>query len=190
MGNACFKQKRLGDAIYYWEKARHKLPADREIQENLELANLLIVDRIESSDNPWLLRILARVTGFFTTKQEARVVLGLLFATNIFFALYLLVKNPRYSFRALLVCMGLGLLFLIFACSLSWKFYEQDYRKNAVVVEQKVDVRSGPGSENIAVFTIHEGITVRVHGSNNGWYQISLPNGWSGWLRKDSIRIL
>ena len=44
-----FKQKRLGEAIYYWEKARHKLPADQEIQENLELANLLIVDRIESS---------------------------------------------------------------------------------------------------------------------------------------------
>jgi tetratricopeptide (TPR) repeat protein len=190
LGNACFKQKRLGDAIYYWEKARQKLPADREIQENLELANLLIVDRIEISDNPWLLRILAGVTGLFTVKQEAWVVLGLLFAANIFLALYLLVKNQRHSFRALLGCFGFGLLFLIFACSLSWKIYEQDYRQNAVVVEQKVDVRSGPGLENIAVFTIHEGITVRVHGSNNGWYQISLPNGWSGWLRKDSIRIL
>ena len=53
LGNACFKQKRLGDAIYYWEKAKQKLPADREIQENLELANLLIVDRIEVSENPW-----------------------------------------------------------------------------------------------------------------------------------------
>jgi tetratricopeptide (TPR) repeat protein len=190
LGNARFKQKRLGDAIYYWEKARHKLPADREIQENLELANLLIVDRIEISDNSWLLRILAGVTGFFTAKQEAWIVLGLLFAANIFLALYLLAKNPRHSFRALLGCIGLGLLFLIFACSLSWKIYEQDYRQNAVVVEQKVDVRSGPGSENIAVFTIHEGITVRVHGSNSDWYQISLPNGWSGWLRKDSIRIL
>jgi len=190
LGNACFKQKRLGDAIYYWEKAKHKLPADREIQENLELANLLIVDRIEISDNPWLLRILAGVTGLFTAKQEAWIILGLLFAANIFLALYLLAKNPRHSFRALLGCIGIGLLFLIFACSLSWKIYEQDYRQNAVVVEQKVDVRSGPGSENIAVFTIHEGITVRVHGSNNDWYQISLPNGWSGWLRKDSIRIL
>jgi tetratricopeptide (TPR) repeat protein len=190
LGNASFKQKRLGDAIYYWEKASHKLPADREIQENLELANLLIVDRIEISDNPWLLRILARVTGFFTAKQEAWIILGLFYAANIFFAWYLLAKNPRHSFRALLVCIGLGLLFLIFACSLSWKIYEQDYRQNAVVVEQKVDVRSGPGPENIAVFTIHEGITVRVHGSNSGWYQISLPNGWSGWLRKDSIRIL
>jgi tetratricopeptide (TPR) repeat protein len=190
LGNACFKQKRLGYAIYYWEKAKHKLPADREIRENLELANLLIVDRIEISDNPWLLRILAGVAGLFTAKQEAWIVLGLLFAANIFLALYLLAKNPRHSFRALLGSIGLGLLFLIFACSLSWKIYEQEYRQNAVVVEQKVDVRSGPGSENIAVFTIHEGITVRVHGSNNDWYQISLPNGWSGWLRKDSIRIL
>ena len=190
LGNTCFKQKRLGDAIYYWEKAQHKLPSDRDVQENLELANLLIVDRIEVSENPWPLRILAGITGFFTARQEIWIVLPLFIAANILFALYLLATNPRHSFRALMGCIGFGLLFLVFACSLSWKIYEQDYRQNAVVVEQKVDVRSGPGSENIAVFTIHEGITVRVHGSNNGWYQISLPNGWSGWLRKDSIRIL
>ena len=53
--------------------------------------------------------------------------------------------------------------------------------QRAVVVEQKVDVRSGPGSENIAVFTVHEGTRVQVHASNNGWHQISLRNGWSGW---------
>jgi tetratricopeptide (TPR) repeat protein len=190
LGNACFKQKRLGDAIYYWEKAKHALPADREIQENLELANLLIVDRIEVADNPWPLRILAGGTGLFTVKQETWIALALFVGANILYALYLLARNPRHSYRALLGCIGFGLLFLVFACSLSWKIYDQDYRRKAVVVEQKVDVRSGPGPENIAVFTIHEGIKVRVHASNNGWYQISLPNGWSGWLRKDSIRIL
>ena len=30
LGNACFKQKKLGDAIYYWEKARQLMPADRD----------------------------------------------------------------------------------------------------------------------------------------------------------------
>jgi len=87
-------------------------------------------------------------------------------------------------------CLGIGLLFMIFACSLSWKIYDQDFRQKGVVIGQKVDVRSGPGLENIAVFTIHEGIKVRVHGSANGWYQISLSNGWSGWLPQNDLRIL
>jgi tetratricopeptide (TPR) repeat protein len=190
LGNACFKQKRLGDAIYYWEKALQLIPHDREIQENLELANLLIIDRIENSPDPFPLRILMRIVNFMSISQETWLVLALLISANIFLSLYLLAKNPRNSFRALVACIGLGLLFVIFVCSLSWKIYDQDFRQKGIVVEQKVDVRSGPGAENIAVFTIHEGIKVRVHGIANGWYQISLPNGWSGWLPQNDIRIL
>ena len=190
LGNACFKQKRLGDAIYYWEKAKQKLPTDREVRENLELANLLIVDRIEVADRPWPLRVFSGITGIFTMKQETWIVLALFVAANILFALYLLARSPRISMRALAGCGGISLLFLLLACSLTWKIYDQDCRQKAVLVVQKVDVRSGPGPENMAVFTIHEGTRVQVHASSNGWCQISLPNGWSGWLRQDSVRIL
>jgi tetratricopeptide (TPR) repeat protein len=190
LGNACFKQKRLGDAIYYWEKARQKLPADREIRENLELANSLIVDRIETSANTLPLRMLSGFPGLLTITQEAWLVAALFIIANLLFSFYQLSKNPRNSYRALLGCLGVGVLFVVFATSLSWKVYDQDFRKKGVVIEQKVDVRSGPGLENISVFTIHEGLKVRVHGSNNGWYQISLPNGWSGWLMQNCVRIL
>jgi tetratricopeptide (TPR) repeat protein len=190
LGNACFKQKRLGDAIYYWEKALQKLPADQETKENLELANLLIIDRVETSTDPLPLRILSGMLSFFPLSQETWIALMLFVVANILFSIYLLARNPRLSYRALLGCLGTGLLFVLFAFSLSWKIYDQDFRKSAIVIEQKVDVRSGPGLENIAVFTIHEGIKVRVHGAANDWYQISLPNGWSGWLRQSYIRIL
>jgi tetratricopeptide (TPR) repeat protein len=190
MGNACFKQKRLGDAIYYWEKALQRLPADREIQENLELANLLIVDRIVNSADPMTVRFFAAFQRFLSIAHETWLVFALFMLANIMFPIYLLAKNPRSSFRALMGCLGVCLLFVLFACSLSWKIYDQDFRQKGIVVEQTVDVRSGPGLENIAVFTIHEGIKVRVHGSANGWYQISLPNGWSGWLPQNNLRIL
>jgi hypothetical protein len=29
----------------------------------------------------------------------------------------------------------------------------------------------------------------RVHASANGWYQISLPNGWNGWLPQETVGI-
>ncbi len=190
LGNACFKQKRLGEAIYYWEKAQQMMPGDREIRENLDLANLLLVDRIEVPTDPLTLQILARFTGLFSIVQESWLVLILFFAANVLFSIYLLASNTRRAFVALMSCFGFTLLFMIFTCSLSWKIYKQHYRKEGVVIEQKVDVRSGPGIENITVFTIHEGIKVRVYESSNGWYQVGLPNGWNGWLKQNDVRIL
>lgn len=190
LGNACFKQKRIGDAIYYWEKAQQKLPADQEIKENLDLANLLIVDRIEIPADPLPVRILASVPGLLTISQESWLILMLFVSANALFSMYLLVKNPRFSFRALIGCFFTVLLLVAVGCSLGWKIYDRAYRKQGVVIEQKADVRSGPGPENTTVFTIHEGIKVRVRGSSNDWFQVSLPNGWNGWLPQDSIRIL
>ncbi len=190
LGNSCFKQKRFGEAIYYWEKAQQKLPSDQETRENLELANLLLVDRIEIPEDPLPLKILTAILNFFTIRQKGWLVLALFVAANLLFSIYLLSAKPRFAFRALIGCSAIGLLFVVFACSFCWKIYERDYRKKGVVIEQKVDVRSGPGAENITVFTVHEGIKVRVHGYSNGWYQISLPNGWNGWLRQNYLRIL
>ena len=190
LGNACFKQKKLGEAIYSWEKAQQIMPTDREIRENLELANLLIVDRIETPSDPYPLRILKWIQALLTITQEGWLVVLLFIAANALFFIYLIVKNPRYSFGALVSSFVIGSLCIVVACSLFLKIYEKDYRTKGVVIEQKVDVRSGPGIENITVFTIHEGIKVRVHEFSNGWYQISLPNGWSGWLQQDNIRIL
>jgi tetratricopeptide (TPR) repeat protein len=190
LGNACFKQKKLGEAIYYWEKARQIEPADRDIRENLELASLMIVDRIETGPDPLPERVLSTIVDFLTIQQESWIVFALFVAANLFFSIYMLAKNSRNSFRALIASLSLGFVFVVFACSLSWKVYERDYRKDGIVVEQKVDVRSGPGPDNVAVFTIHEGIKVRVLGSAAGWYQISLPNGWNGWLQQNSLRIL
>ncbi len=190
LGNACFKQKRLGEAIYYWEKADQILPADREIRENLELANLMIVDRIQVPEEPLPIYLLSRLTGLLSMERESILVLILFAAVNVLISIYILAKNPRLASRALIASLAAGIVFLLFAFSLSWKIYERDFRKKGIVVERKADVRSGPGADNITVFTIHEGIKVRVHGASNGWYQISLPNGWNGWLPQDYIRML
>ena len=190
LGNACFKQKKLGDAIYYWEKAQQKLPADRDLRENLELANLMIVDRIETRADPLPVRVLSSLPGLFTIPQETLVVFVLFVIANLLFSLSLLSKNSRNAFRALIASTVIAFLFVVSGCSLGWKLYERDYRKTGIVIEQKADVRSGPGPENITVFTVHEGIKVRVHESANGWDQISLPNGWNGWLPQNYVRIL
>ena len=64
LGNTCFKQKKLGEAIYYWEKALQKLPGDADVRENLDLVSLLIVDRIETPPDPLPIRLLIRAYYF------------------------------------------------------------------------------------------------------------------------------
>jgi tetratricopeptide (TPR) repeat protein len=190
LGNACFKQKRMGDAIYYWEKALQLSPNDRETQENLELANLMLVDRIEAPADPLPIKILGKIMAFLTIPREGSILLALFLIANILFFTYLRASGSRTAFSAILGCFAAGFLFLVFAGSLAWKIYHDSHDKEGIVVEQKVDAKSGPGAENVTVFTIHEGLKVRVHQSGNGWHQISLPNGWNGWLPQSNLRLL
>jgi hypothetical protein len=190
LGNASFKQKRLGEAIWYWEKALQRMPGDRDTLENLQMANLLIVDRIEVPADPFPVRVLEVFQDFLSLSQETWLILILFIAANSVLSVYLLSKSHRHASRAFVGFIVLGLLFIVFGCSWSWKIYEKNHRKEGILVEQKVDVLSGPGVQNMTLFTIHEGLKVRVHGSTNGWYQISLPNGWNGWLPQDDLRVL
>ena len=190
LGNACFKQQKLGEAIYFWQRARQKLPGDPDIRENLELANLLVVDRVELPADPLPLRWLDSAVRRLTVAQESWLVLLMFMAANGLLALHMLAKSAHLASRALISSLITGSLALLFTCSLAWKVYEKANRQEGVVIEQKADVRSGPGTENITVFAVHEGILLRIRGESGGWYQVSLPNGWSGWLQKNSVRVL
>jgi len=190
LGNACFKQKKLGDAIYCWKKTLQKLPADADARENLDLASLLVVDRVEVPPDPVPLRWMDGMVHRLTMSQDGWIAALLFAAANFLFSCYLISRHPRWAIRSLVASFGTACLAVLFGCSLAWKAYERNYRLEGVVVEQKADVRSGPGGDNVTVFTVHEGILLRVRGETVGWYQVSLPNGWSGWLPRNSVRVL
>jgi tetratricopeptide (TPR) repeat protein len=190
LGNACYKQRRLGEAIFYWEKARRLEPGDPEILENLRLGNLLVVDRIEVPQSPLPVTILSSAVHLLTVRQETGILLALFVTANALFSVYLLARRPRTARWALSAGLAVVMLMLPAGGSLAWKVYEARHRRQGVIVEQKADVRSGPGTGNITVVTVHEGIVVRVREESGGWYRISLPNGWTGWLPSKSLRIL
>lgn len=190
LGNACFKQNKLGEAVYFWERAARRLPGDTDVRENLELARRLVVDRIEVAESPLPLRWLSAVLHRFTPSQESWAAFGLFVAGNILLGMYLLASGPRLARWSLAGCLTAAALFLLVSGSLAWKLYERAYRPEGVIVAQAVEMRSGPGKGYLTVATIHEGLTVGIRGRADDWYQIVLPNGWSGWLPGDSLRIL
>jgi len=190
LGNARFKEGKLGEAIYYWEKARQEMPGDPDILENLELSHLLLVDRIDVPEDPLPVRIFDTFTNLLTIGQLGWLALSLYLIANLLLTACLLNLKPRWGFGLRIASVSVWALVLLLAGILTWRVYDVTHRRDAIVVEQKVDLRSGPGSENIVVFTVHEGIRVRVRNHVQGWYQVILPNGWNGWLQQQSIRIL
>ncbi len=149
-----------------------------------------MVDRVEVPPEPLPLRWLNGAIHRLTMNQGCLICLALFVVTNVLLSAYLLARSRRASLQALTLTLAAGMFFALSAGALAWRVIEKNTRQEGVVVEQKADVRSGPGNENITVFTVHEGILVRVRGETGGWYQVSLPNGWSGWLEKGVVRLL
>jgi len=188
LGNACFKQRKLGEAIFWWEKARRVDPEDADVRENLEFARQLVVDRIEVPPDPFPVRVLRSASHLLPERTESWLLVSLLAAANGCFALWLFAERRRPAAAALF-----GLSIAVFAAmligaSLAWKVAERSSLREGVVIEQKVDIRSGPGDENTVLFSVHEGTVVRVRGEAGRWLQVSLPNGWNGWLKAEAVK--
>jgi uncharacterized protein YgiM (DUF1202 family) len=68
-----------------------------------------------------------------------------------------------------------------------WRF---ENIKEGVVLEQSIDVRSGPGDDNPVLFTIHTGLKAEIRTDTAGWYQIVLLNGWNGWVPGEAMGVI
>jgi uncharacterized protein YgiM (DUF1202 family) len=52
------------------------------------------------------------------------------------------------------------------------------------------DLLSGPADGNPVLVSVHEGLKVELRNEASGWYQVVLPNGWSGWIRRSAVELI
>ena len=58
----------------------------------------------------------------------------------------------------------------------------------AVVIENTVNVYSGPSESFTRLFTIHEGTVLRIQNEEAGWTQITTLSGYSGWVESEVFK--
>jgi tetratricopeptide (TPR) repeat protein len=187
LGNAYFKNNQLGKAILCYEKAQRLAPRDREIAENLNFARARIADKVERTPENSFLSQLRRVTDWLSLDAETALAVALFFAANASFSIFWLDVFPgvsRWAFYAFVVLLG---LVLVLGTSNAVRIYWQETVHEGIVLVEKADVLSGPAADSPTLFSIHEGLKVRIENVLPDWTQISLENGWNGWIRKDTI---
>lgn len=187
LGNSFYKQSKFARAILNYERALQLNPADVDIKDNLSLANLHIIDRIEAIPEFFLKRWIKSLRGLFSPDQWAVAALVFFVLALMSIALFYLSRNgtlKRAGFIAGLVMVSISILFLVFMFS---RVSNIRSHNSAIIMAPSVNARSSPDEQSTNVFVLHEGTRVMVTDSVKNWKEIRIANGNTAWIQAEAL---
>lgn len=190
LGNAYYKNGKLGQSILWYERALRLAPQNKDIQHNLAFVNQKLIDKIDPI--PTLL-----VVQWWRTTSQLLSVRGWAIATIvasfmlIFSVILFLVLKKRWM-RSLALTMTFLSFFLLFFSSFFAIKEKNRIEKNpdAIIMSHVIHVKSTPDNTSGDLFVIHEGLKVQITDKINEWVEIQIPNGEKGWIPLSSIEII
>ncbi|MEM7539537.1 MAG: tetratricopeptide repeat protein [Chloroflexota bacterium] len=188
LGNAYFKQNRIGHAIVNYERAIRLLPRDEDVVDNLAFARSQILDAYSIEDASLSERISDFSRRWITVNELAIVALSLwvIVAGFIFIYRYLRTSTLKNLIRyGLIITVALFLLVILI---LGNTLYTERVNPDAIVLHEEIQIQSGPGEQYITEFTLHSGSKVSVLEARGAWTRIALPNSQlQGWTETQGI---
>ncbi|MFO7829293.1 MAG: tetratricopeptide repeat protein [Bacteroidales bacterium] len=187
LGNAYYKQNIIDQAILNYERALLLKPNDEDIIYNLEMANRLIVDRIEKLPVFFITNWIKNMINLFSSDLWAIISIISFLAALFFISIYMYtrwygVKKTAFwlGFATILICISS----FIFSYKQKQKIVDNT---TAIVMSPSVTVKSSPDISGTDLFVIHEGTKVWIQDKIGIWKQIRLSDGSKGWLKTESI---
>ena len=188
LGNTYFKLKDIPSAILYYEKALKINSSDEDTQHNLQIANNMIVDKIEV-----LPELFFRVwwnTFYTLLSADAWAYISVVILLFTLLSAYIYFTSFNIKLRKLAFFSGIILLFLtVISFGLaSQKYYYTQQTNEAIVFVPTITIKSSPAQSSIDLFVLHEGTKLRILDNANGWTKIKIANGSIGWIPQDVIK--
>lgn len=190
LGNAYAKLDELGEAVYFFEKAKKIAPDDEDIQNNLAFVQNMVVDDITPLPKIGLDAFLNKTSALLNVNQWAKFAVGM---SLLFILMFLLYYFTYQSLLKRIFFTGILLSIFLFSGSLYFAFHQDNYLKNnqeAIVFATEVTIKSEPLDDSENIFLLHEGTKVVVLETVDNWNKIKLADGKLGWIKKDKIRVL
>lgn len=186
LGDADYRLGRWVEAVWAFEWAAALAPGDRDVRENLRLTRAhLITDRVGTGTSP----------AFEQVRGALRVVPGriTLAAALALWTFGWLVVAVRLAGR-IEGWTWLGIALLLVSVPLAghaaWQAMAWWGPPRGIVQEPQVEVRSGPGPEYAALFTLHQGTVVEQIEERSDWARVQVPNGPTGWMPTADVALL
>ncbi len=185
LANTEYKRGRLGEAVLHYERARRLNPADSETVSNLALTRSKLRDVVEDDGATGVLLPLRRAGERIGVSAQAWLLLASFWLVA---AIVTWCGSRAGGFTPGWGWTLAGLLLISALLFLSWRatWLRLEGTPRAVILKPSIEALAGPGLNNAALFTLHEGIAVTIESEREGWLQVSLPNGLTGWVVRDA----
>jgi tetratricopeptide (TPR) repeat protein len=177
LGNACFKSGKVGDAIFYFRKAREANPRDPDARANLAFAR----DSIGAQDNAGGELFLLQ----FATVGELLAVALIMFW--VFFILLALgICKPAWKLRVAPWVKTCGALLAISAAAAALAARPHPV---AIAAQSEVVALYGPLPESQTAFTVRDGTELNVVGAKRDWVQVRDGRNRVAWVARQAVRL-
>lgn len=190
LGNAYYKTGNIAKAILNYERALRLMPQDDDLRHNLQLANLMITDRIDPLPRLFI----------WDMWDDMKNTLSLRSAAALTYLMYLLITGSlavvvlarTYTLRKVAL-IGTAVSGLLLAGSLTITIgkYSDLHRIDEVIVMAPVaTVKNSPDAKSSDAFVLHSGIKVKVTDHVGEWMKVRLVDGKVGWLEEGQAEII
>lgn len=189
LGNAYYKIGLLGKARINYERALIWMEGDGDLTHNLEMLKLRLVDQIEPPPQLFINVWWNYLVDLFQTHIWGYIVLFMFWILLIIAAVYLHYRRRgKIKMKGLLVTISIIWLFVMSI----WvnKIYLFETENYGIILKSSVTVYAEPVKETTELFVIHEGTRVKVERFNEGWLEIRLEDGKTGWLMEENLEVI
>ncbi|GAB1419727.1 tetratricopeptide repeat protein [Bacteroidales bacterium] len=187
-GNTYFKLKDIPSAILYYEKALKINPSDDDIKHNLQVANSMIIDKIDLMPELFFRQWWRAFYNLMPANSWAWVSTIVFLFTLV--AAYLYITSQQTSVRRSAFFSGILLILMtIITFGLaSQKYYYTRQTNEGIIFAPTITVKSSPSESSVDLFVLHEGTKVALLDETAGWQKIRIANGSIGWLREGTFK--
>lgn len=191
LGNAYFREGRLGLSILNYEKALRMDPANEDYLYNLKFARSLTKDKAETDEeeNP-ILGFLFKAHHYFSLTTQLYIALGIVWLVFVFCALRVLLPHPMAKTFLALGVIPLAVLLGVLVCSAGYKIYKDKTYSVGIVTADSADVTSGPSDKAQTLNMLSEGTAVEILDAKDGWAHIRLGEKINGFVKIGELGIV
>ena len=190
LGNAYFKEDRLGEAILNYRRALRLSPGSDDIRYNLGVAEARTKDNIEAIPEFFLTKWVRGVRHTMScTAWSVFSLVALVCALSLFLT-YLLARRlslRKTGFYGTMLAVAVFVVTTWFALGERREMLDDS---QAVVMSLSTAVKSSPDKSATDLFVLHEGTLVVITNRLDGWCEITIADGKKGWLESKTIETI
>jgi len=190
LGNAYYKTGDIARAILNYERALKQMPTDDDLRHNLQLANLMITDKIEPTPRLFIWDYWDTIKAGFSIEGITWLIYLLFVAVVTVSIVMMLARTYRTRKIALLGGAVSGSLMVFALVIFAARVSDLKGEDTAIIVGEIVMTKNSPDTKSTDAFVLHGGVKVEIVDRLNDWVKIRLADGKVGWAEKTATEVI